>query len=328
MADQGNITTPNAADLNAAARAYATAQGWTMPDGSYPIRPANMHGADDLAAAIRAVGRGSASHNAIRAHIIKRARAIGLGDKIPSDWGADGSISGQNSLGGSTVVDIERRFTTGDTGKAELRAVDGDRRTIGGYAAVFNRNSKNLGGFIETVDPIAFNQSRGDGWPDVIARYNHDDNQLLGTTAAGTLRMGLDAYGLSYDVDPPQAMAHVSELVQRGDVRKSSFAFRMVDDDWSMTDQGYPLRRLTQVQLVDVAPVNTPAYADTSAGLRSLAAKFGADLDEVRSMAEHDELRKFFVKTGDGGAPQRPVKRTFGAAAAAALLARKEDPYV
>jgi hypothetical protein len=229
----------------------------------------------------------------------------------------------------ATVVDIERRFTSGDTGKAELRAVDGDRQTIGGYASVFNRQSKNLGGFIEVVDPIAFNQSRGDGWPDVIARYNHDDMALLGTTAAGTLRMGLDAYGLSYDVDPPRSMAHVAELVQRGDIRKSSFAFRTVDDDWSMTEQGYPLRRLTAVQLVDVAPVNTPAYNDTSAGLRSLAARFDAEFEEVRSMAKADELRRFFVKAGSGdGGHKRPVKRTFGAAAAAALLARKEDPYV
>lgn len=226
------------------------------------------------------------------------------------------------------MVDYERRYTSGDTGKAELRSAEGDRATIAGYAAVFNRNSKNLGGFIEIVDPIAFNQSRGDGWPDVIARYNHDDNQLLGTTAAGTLRMGLDVYGLQYDVDPPKAMGHVTELVQRGDVRRSSFAFRTIDDDWSMTDQGYPLRRLTAVQLVDVAPVNTPAYADTSAGLRSLASKFGADLEEVRSMAKADELRKFFVTTGGQGEQPGPTKRIFGASAAAALLARREDPYV
>jgi len=225
------------------------------------------------------------------------------------------------------TVEIERRYTSGDTGKAELRADQGQKR-IGGYAAVFNRQSKNLGGFIEVVDPIAFNQSRGDGWPDVIARYNHDDNQLLGTTAAGTLRMSIDQYGLSYDVLPPGSMSHVVELVERGDVRKSSFAFRTLDDDWTMTEQGYPLRRLLGAQVVDVAPVNTPAYADTSAGLRSLAEKFDAPLEEVRSLAEADELRKFFVRS-DGPAPQRKAKKGMaGHAAAAALLARREDPYV
>jgi HK97 family phage prohead protease len=228
-----------------------------------------------------------------------------------NNWAADGSTGGQNSLGG----------------KAELRA-DGGSKRIGGYAAVFNRSSKNLGGFVEVVDPVAFNQARGDGWPEVIARYNHDDNQLLGTTAAGTLRMGLDSYGLTYDVLPPNSMSHVVELVERGDVRKSSFAFRTVSDDWSTTEQGYPLRRLTGVQLVDVAPVNVPAYADSTAGLRSLAAKFEADLEEVRSMAQADELRKFFVRT-DGPQPKKVAKRgMFGPAAAAALLARREDPYV
>lgn len=327
MADQGNITTPSAADLDAAARRYAAAQGWAMPDGSYPVRPADRHGRQDLQAAVHAVGRGGGSHNAIRAHLIKRAHAIGAGDLIPSNWGADGSISGQNSLEGT--VEIERRYTSGDTGKAELRAFEGDRHTIGGYAAVFNRNSKNLGGFLENVDPIAFNQSRGDGWPEVICRYNHDDNQLLGTTAAATLRIGLDKYGLSYDVDPPRAMEHITELVQRGDVRKSSFAFRTIEDDWTTTEQGYPLRRLLAVQLVDVAPVNIPAYADTSAGLRSLADKFGADLTEVRSLAEQDELRKFFVRTDNRGRPKpAPKKGLFGPSAAIALLERKEDPYV
>lgn len=232
----------------------------------------------------------------------------------------------RTATGGSTV-EIERRYTSGDTGKAELRA-DGEGKRIGGYAAVFNRNSKNLGGFIEVVDPIAFNQSRGDGWPEVIARYNHDDNQLLGTTAAGTLRMGLDSYGLTYDVLPPVSMSHVVELVERGDVRKSSFAFRTVADDWGITEQGYPLRRLTGVQLVDVAPVNVPAYPDSTAGLRSLADKFNADLEEVRSMAEADELRKFFVRT-DGKQPKKASRKgMFGPAAAAVLLGRKEDPYV
>lgn len=92
-ADQGNISTAPAAQLDTAARRYALSQGWAMPpDGSYPIRPANMHGADDLAAALMAVGRGTGDHNAIRMHIMKRARAIGLGDKIPSNWGSDGSM--------------------------------------------------------------------------------------------------------------------------------------------------------------------------------------------------------------------------------------------
>jgi uncharacterized protein len=216
------------------------------------------------------------------------------------------------------VSETERRYTKVPV---ELRAKN---ERIGGYAAVFNRQSQNLGGFVEVVDPAAFNASRGDGWPDVIARYNHDDNMLLGSTGGGTLRLAIDGTGLDYEVDPPAARADILELVQRGDVRKSSFAFRTIEDDWGTTDQGFPQRTLLRVQLVDVAPVNVPAYPDSTAGLRSLAAHVGADPEEVRQLAADDELRKLFRRS-DGPAPAR--KQTLGAAARMQLLARKTDPY-
>ncbi|MFJ8163820.1 HK97 family phage prohead protease [Streptomyces sp. NPDC096136] len=222
------------------------------------------------------------------------------------------------------MSDTERRFTKVPV---ELRA-QSDTKTIGGYAAVFNRQSSNLGGFVEVVDPAAFNASRGDGWPDVIARYNHDDNMLLGSTGSGTLRLMLDGTGLDYEVDPPRARADILELVQRGDVRKSSFAFRTIEDEWGTTDQGFPMRTLLRVQLVDVAPVNTPAYPDSSAGLRSLARHMGADFEEVRKLADEDELRRFFVRTDrTTGKPKVQEKTSYGAAARMALLARKQDPY-
>lgn len=89
-ADHGNITTPNAADLNATARRYAASQGWAMADGSYPIRPAEMHGRDDLTTAIHAVGRGSGSHEETRRHIITRAKALELSELVPGTWTAGG----------------------------------------------------------------------------------------------------------------------------------------------------------------------------------------------------------------------------------------------
>lgn len=225
-----------------------------------------------------------------------------------------------------SIDERERRFTPV---RVEIRASD-DTKSIGGYAAVFNRQSKNLGGFVERIDPGAFNASRGDGWPEVIARYNHDDNMLLGTTTAGTLRLEIDGTGLDYRVSPPSAMSQVMEWVERGDVNKSSFAFRTIEDDWAVNDQGFPMRTLLRVQLVDVAPVTIPAYADTSAALRSLAESRGVDVDTVVRMVEADpaggtELRKLFVRTDDGGQPA-PVP-TLGAKARMELLGKKEDPW-
>lgn len=165
---------------------------------------------------------------------------------------------------------------------------------------------------MERIAPSAFNKSRGNGWPGVIARYNHDDNMLLGTIGGGTLRLGIDEVGLTYEVDVPTGRADIYELVQRGDVRQSSFAFvtDLDGDEWDTTDQGFPQRTLTSVRLMDVAPVNTPAYEDTSVGLRgitgaleSLSRKFEADLAEVRNLAATGDLVKFF-KRSDVQKPQ------------------------
>lgn len=208
------------------------------------------------------------------------------------------------------MSDAERRFTSVPV---EIRA-GSESRTIGGYAAKFNRMSQNLGGFREQIDTRAMNKSRGDGWPDVMARYNHDDNMLLGTTGAGTLRLHVDDVGLRYEVDLPAARADVYELTQRGDVRQSSFAFIAFEDDWETDDTGFPLRTLRSLQLLDVAPVNTPAYLDTSVGLRSLADKFEAEFEEVRKMAADNELTRFFKRTD--GPTAEETKRSSAAALA------------
>jgi HK97 family phage prohead protease len=203
------------------------------------------------------------------------------------------------------MTDAERRFTAV---RVVVRAA-ADTRTIGGYAALFDSPSQNLGGFRERIEPGAFNRAASRGWPGdgvgVQARYNHDNNLLLGTTGAGTLRMSVDDQGLRYDVDVPQARQDVFELVGRGDVRSASFAFAADDDEWTTDDGGFPMRTLRQVQLFDVAPVNSPAYLDTSVGLRSLARKFDADLEEVRSMAAANELVRFFKRTD--AAPPAPM---------------------
>lgn len=191
------------------------------------------------------------------------------------------------------MIDTERRLTVASV---EVRATQS--RTIGGHAAKFNTFSQNLGGFIERIAPTFFNKSRGDGWPGVLARYNHDDNMLLGTSAAETLRLAIDDIGLSYDVDVPAARADVLELVQRGDITRSSFAFTVFEDDWSTNESGFPIRTLISGRLYDVAPVNTPAYDDTSVGVRaldSLAKRFELDLAEVRSLAAEQRLGELFI---------------------------------
>jgi hypothetical protein len=51
----------------------------------------------DLRKAIKAVGRGGGSHDAIRRHIIKRAKALGKSDLIPDNWSSSGSNTSKES---------------------------------------------------------------------------------------------------------------------------------------------------------------------------------------------------------------------------------------
>jgi len=177
----------------------------------------------------------------------------------------------------------------------EFRSAQDGPGTLEGYAVVFNRYSQNLGGFVEQVDPVAVRKSIADKLP-VVARNNHDDNQLLGTVDAGTLRLEIDEVGLRYIVDLPDTSVgrDVAVLAKRGDLRHSSFAFHTLEDDWGMTEQGFPLRTLRSIQLIDVAPVVSPAYLDSTVGVRSLADHLHVDVDTVKA-ASTEELRSLIA---------------------------------
>jgi uncharacterized protein len=235
----------------------------------------------------------------------------------------------------------ERRFTRFPL---EVRqAHPEDPKHIYGYAACFGKLSRKLGGFVEQVDSTAFNEARVDGWPDVVCRFNHKDDWLLGTTHANTLELRIDQTGLAYDVIPPQSRQDIIEYCQRGDIRHSSFAFRVFPggDEWGVSEFNYPMRTLLNVQLVDVAPVLDPAYPDSTAAARalngaveSLANWVQGEPEEVRSRLSEGRAMEFFKVTHDVGAPAKrsqPVKPAkpalSGAQAMLALQANMEDPY-
>lgn len=204
--------------------------------------------------------------------------------------------------------------------RPELRtADDASPAHIVGYASVFGKVSRRLGNFHEKVMPTAFEDAlRHLEDTNVVCRYNHKDDMVLGTSQAKTLLLDTDERGLKYDVTPPRCRADVMEYVQRGDVRYSSFAFRVaehgVGDSWGESDYGLPLRSLHSVELVDVAPVLDPAYKDTSASARnlagaieSLAAWVDADPAEVRSMLEAGQASRFFRRTDRPSLPKLDV---------------------
>jgi uncharacterized protein len=163
------------------------------------------------------------------------------------------------------------------------------RTVIEGYAAKFNARSQDLGGFVEQIDPRAFNKTVQEA--DVRALLNHDPNLVLGRTASGTLRLATDESGLYYEVDLPDTSyaRDLKESMRRGDISQSSFGFRTISDDWGLTeDSQTPLRTLREVALSDVSPVTYPAYLDSTSGISQrsyelLAKRFNLPVETVQS---------------------------------------------
>ena len=156
----------------------------------------------------------------------------------------------------------------------ELRAAEGAATTLGGYAAVFNREAVIAGMFREQIAPGAFTDAIGRD--DVRALFNHDANFVLGRTVSGTLRLSEDETGLRYDVTPPSTTwaADLLASVARGDISQSSFGFSVEVDEWTRpaTREELPLRTIRRATLYDVSPVTFPAYEDTTVAARDAAA--------------------------------------------------------
>ena len=168
---------------------------------------------------------------------------------------------------------IEKR-----TIKTELRVIkqnqeDNELPIIEGYAAVFNKDSEDMG-FVERIRPGAFKDAIKIS--DVRSLFNHDPNIVLGRNKSGTLELKEDKKGLFMITHPPDTQLvrdMVMAPIERGDIDQQSFGFTIEKDSWKNLDTDRPVRTIEKVkELFDVSVVTYPAYADTSVALRSLAA--------------------------------------------------------
>lgn len=156
---------------------------------------------------------------------------------------------------------------------------DGDVRGITGYASLFDQPARIGGMFFQWDEEVATG-----AWTKtlressrILSMFNHDPDRLLGSTESGSAKFSEDATGLRYDVDvnddDPLAVSAWAQ-VDRGDVNGASVWFRVIREEWTepTEDNGLevPKRRILEGQLFEGGPVVFPAFADTTAGTRSL----------------------------------------------------------
>lgn len=174
---------------------------------------------------------------------------------------------------------------------------------VEGYAIVFNKRSKDLGGFTEEIEPSAV-----DGVlerSDILALLNHDEARGVlarSTNGVGTLELIADNFGVKYRYEAPDTVLgdEVLSGIRRGDIRTSSFAFSVNPEEdrknWEKQQDGTYLRKIKKFEKIyDVSCVYREAYADTTAAVRSLVEVRTAEAaaEAQKKIADlEEELRK------------------------------------
>lgn len=152
----------------------------------------------------------------------------------------------------------------------DLRAVSSGK--LAGYAAIYNSQSQDLGGFVERIIPGAFTRSLTS--PDHIrALLEHDPQRLLGRVGSRTLTLQEDSKGLRFELSLPDTSyaRDLGVLVERGDISGCSFGFRVPagGDHWEMRS-GQLTRDLVAIDLQEITITSNPAYLDTTVAKRGM----------------------------------------------------------
>lgn len=173
--------------------------------------------------------------------------------------------------------------------RPEVRKVDGEPTKIVGYAVRWDQLSHPIFGmFQERFKRGAFTASLIN--PDVYASWQHDSREVLGRTP-NTLALIEDDIGLRYEITPPSWAEKHIETIERGDVRGSSFIFRSVVEEWDETNSDMPIRSIIEAELFEVSPVTTPAYPQSSVGIRSAEDIFNSRPQPNTHTANDEEQR-------------------------------------
>jgi HK97 family phage prohead protease len=184
----------------------------------------------------------------------------------------------------------ELRVLNLTTSSLAVEKRNGAFKSINGYAAVFDKDSEDMG-FIERIDKKAF---RDTDLTDVRGLFNHDANLIFARSGVN-LSLKVDKTGLFMEVEPINTSTFnmVAENIAAGLVTQQSYAFTVAKDEWN---EDYTERTILGIDKVfDVSPVTYPAYPDTTVALRAIRALKGEEIDiqeEIeRLSAQLNQLR-------------------------------------
>lgn len=177
--------------------------------------------------------------------------------------------------------DRVERFTRFIEPRAE--SDENERPHITGYVTVFDAQSDLIWDFHETIARDAFTESLSDDAQARKSYFNHDANWILGNSENDTATFREDDKGIYLDAIPPKT--HLADdaivYVRDGYVNHSSFAFSVIEEEWSGTVED-PMRRILKGTFYEGGPVSDAVYPQTTTAVRSLYRGLGVDLSRVK----------------------------------------------
>jgi len=170
-------------------------------------------------------------------------------------------------------TDCDIRFVLTDGVEIREAVEEGDDPVAEGLGVIYDREVEIFPGFFERIERDAFDDTLGSD-SEIKSFFNHDPSAVLSTTRSRPrLELSDRENGLYYrsPIPPTSYGSDLAENLRRGNVRGSSFAFRVpVDgDEWSYDADGNMHRVVRKAELLELGPVTNPAYIATSANLRS-----------------------------------------------------------
>jgi len=188
----------------------------------------------------------------------------------------------------------ELRYLSSPVNLVERMEGEKESRTVEGYAAKFNSMSKTLGWFQEIIDIRAFDDS---DMGDVVALFNHNNDQPLARTSNQSLDLEVDSVGLKFRFNVPDTNYgnDLMNNIKSGLISECSFAFSVEEEVWDDSEK-ISVRTIKKIsKLFDVSPVTRPAYNDTGVAARSFE---HFKENKNKHMVELDHLERELILKG------------------------------
>jgi HK97 family phage prohead protease len=190
--------------------------------------------------------------------------------------------------------------------------------TLTGHFAVFNRwteiDSFWEGEFLESIAPGAFARTFKNDRAGMRVLFQHGRDPIAGSKPLGPIEdLREDDQGAYYEV-PLLDTSYNKDLLPglRNGLYGASFRFRVMKeqvtekpDASEHNPKGIPERVIQEAQVMEFGPVTFPAYADATAGVRSLTdefilEQFGMDADRLHTLLHHQIQPSHATALSDG----------------------------